>query len=1466
VRRQVAGRWAVVRYELAGEAGRRLEPLELAGPRAEDLPRPGRVYLEAPSGTCRPAHPLLLYDQDTGEFFFLLSRQGDRRFKHLSYSSGRVIDQEESEADAGELLPSILGVEGGPEAVPAPAEKVHEEPRAKPSPGEGKRRIGEFELLSRIGRGGMGVVYRAWQPSLGRQVALKCLVGTGDPRLETRFAREIRSLGRVEHPNLVKIHTSGSDGDQWFYAMELIEGADLASVTERLAGSTASEVGEPEWRRALSTACIEARKREEPIGASPERLDAGLPLEAPAAPGPGAPRLRTDRGHIVQVVEIVRQVAEAAHALHEAGVVHRDIKPGNIMLTPGGSHAVLMDLGLAQLADEADGRLTRTRQFVGTLRYASPEQVLAAGTLDRRSDIYSLGATLWELLSLRPLFGSDDTTPTPELMLKIQSAEPGRVRRLNPLVPPDLEAIVQKCLEKDRARRYGTARELAEDLERWQRGEPVAAEPPTLRYLLGKLARRYRVRLSIAAALILATVIGTGMAVYRIERERRMAELALFDLYTSHGVRAGEEGKPAEAMLWFASALPFAGNDPEREELNRIRLRTWSREAPLPVRAFRHQGGKLREIAFHPGEGYLIALTEENRCVIWDLEKEKPLPLPGADRAVSQAAFTPDGKRLVLLNPEGSVEVLSFPGGERLYTIESPAPVRAMALSPDGGFLALAGEKIRLWDLRERRFLAPDLELGKAPVHLVFDSRGGRLVASANDGTASLFVFGGKAWERSPRFVFEPEGQGSSTPGDPGPPRPVFIDGDRGLIAGIGRIATWWDLESGSRVREIPHAPMILAGADGRYFAAGSQVEMNLWEASRGRPAGPRIPKVWSTAAALSPDGMTLANADWDSVVGLWNPGLPVLHWNPKRIELLAPIYHQREVSRMTFSASGRFLATVQGDGLVRVFSFAERPLERRHIFTGGMVCQAIPSLDGRYVAALGTRYYRQKYLARTRVFEVESGLPAGPTLEAGGLITGGAFDPHGDRLVLLTDLGTGEVRFWSWREGKAIFPPRVVPSEPMDAAYSPDGRLLVVVCAGGQVLLVDPESGALQKTLDHGGKVSIGRRPVVRFSPRGESFITWGMGNTAQVWETASAKHLYPPLRHEDIVAAATLSEDGRLLATGSLDGSLVVRDAATGKPLAKHLQHPSGVIRAMFSPDASLVLVTCYRDRMARIWDWRRRELACPPLEHGSLIEDASFSPDGRWVLTLGLDRARLWEGESGKPVAPPRKLFHGALQAFFTPDGSRALGAVQGPLLAVIPLGDLREPLPGGREALKVWGEVLCGRTIGNVGGTASLTSEEWLRRWEVLRAIAPDLAPFDASREARIRWHRLQAGLLEEKLQWETAGWHLSRIRDLGEGTEERLARLQEFVRAWRFSPRTQPWNLGSFAPMDPSKLAAIEASAASGRLARSEGPFVDFHANFPEKDSGVAAYALRAILCDGPCKVRILAGSDDAIRI
>jgi serine/threonine protein kinase len=528
VRKQASGNWLIERYELMGRDARPLELQERPESDASTLPRPGQFYLDAaagpapsdarlaPSLTCS-LHPLLLYDHATAEFFFLSARRGQRRTEYLCYSSGRTVKRQDLGTERRALLARVLGCPVDESEVEAwSAKSEAEEPTHPVADDPPRRRLGEFELLSELGRGGMGVVYRAWQPSLGRQVALKCLVRANDPKAEARFNREIHALGRVEHPNLVKVYTSGSEADRWFYAMELIEGATLGAVCGHLQGrgSTVSELDLETWRDTVSTACQDARASERPLSSDEpgDARPARAHFEGPAPSGAAG------SDYVRHVVELVRQVAEASHALHEAGVIHRDIKPDNVLVTADGTEAILMDLGLAQLADEGEGRLTRTGQFIGTLRYASPEQVLSI-KLDRRSDVYSLGATLWELLTLRPLFGASNETPTRDLMLKIQHADPARPRQLNPRVPEDLEAIVLKCLEKARGRRYSTARELSEDLSRWLRGEPVQAQPPTLRYLLGKSVRRHRVAIAFVSTISLTALL--GLIALRIDNDRQ---------------------------------------------------------------------------------------------------------------------------------------------------------------------------------------------------------------------------------------------------------------------------------------------------------------------------------------------------------------------------------------------------------------------------------------------------------------------------------------------------------------------------------------------------------------------------------------------------------------------------------------------------------------------------------------------------------------------------------------------------------------------------------------------------------------------------------------------------------------------------------------------------------------------------------------------------------------------------------
>ncbi|HUE18013.1 MAG TPA: serine/threonine-protein kinase, partial [Planctomycetaceae bacterium] len=511
--RQDSGNWLIERFELVGEKARRLETLQLPRAAAARLPDGKSVALEAPGSVpaverLRSLNPLMMYEPHSEQVLFLCGRPGERRTDYLCYTTGLHSERSDLGGEPRELLARVLRMPVGDAQVGQSAENPAEASSVDPhqaSPHSRQRSVGEFQLLTKLGQGGMGVVYRAWQPSLRRQVALKVLAGMGN-KAEARFNREIQALGRVDHPHVVKVFTSGSDGDLWFYAMELVEGVPLSMICERLEArrTSAAKVDLQTWHDALSTACAESRLSETPLSDPHTAPRPAIPnlTHEPSAFAP--PSLGAGRDYPRQIAQLVLQVARGAHALHEAGVVHRDIKPGNIMVTANGTHAVLVDLGVAQLADDLDGKLTRTRQVVGTLRYASPQQILAVDKLDRRTDIYSLGVTLWELLTLHPFLGATDEMPEPVLMEKIQHDEPARVRSFHPQIPRDLEAIVQKCLEKDPRRRYQTADDLAGDLERFLTGEAVVARPVGLVRRTFRRAKRRPVQSAAVAALVLS--------------------------------------------------------------------------------------------------------------------------------------------------------------------------------------------------------------------------------------------------------------------------------------------------------------------------------------------------------------------------------------------------------------------------------------------------------------------------------------------------------------------------------------------------------------------------------------------------------------------------------------------------------------------------------------------------------------------------------------------------------------------------------------------------------------------------------------------------------------------------------------------------------------------------------------------------------------------------------------------------
>ncbi|HVK07194.1 MAG TPA: protein kinase, partial [Gemmataceae bacterium] len=390
--------------------------------------------------------------------------------------------------------------------VPSPAESSavpSPEPAAVPVAGV----LGDYRIVREVGRGGMGVVYEAEQLSLGRRVALKVLPFSAlpDPRLVQRFKNEARAAAALDHPHVVKVFAVGEAGGVHFLAMQFIDGRPLSDlIRERRTGSANLT---PQVSPDAPTATL----------AAPEAITAA---DAPVSRPPATP-VRGDAAYFRQVATWGVQAAEALEHAHAMGVVHRDVKPGNLLLDTSGNVWVA-DFGLAKLA-ASDAGLTGTGDVLGTLRYMSPEQALSKHDLvDHRADVYALGATLYELLTGVPAVDGKDKA---DILRKITGDAPVPLRKLERGIPRDLETIALTCLRKDPADRYSSTEALAADLRRWLAGEPIRARP------LGRVARaarwvRRNPRAAVVGGILLALTAGLAASSVMFWRQRDRAEQA----------------------------------------------------------------------------------------------------------------------------------------------------------------------------------------------------------------------------------------------------------------------------------------------------------------------------------------------------------------------------------------------------------------------------------------------------------------------------------------------------------------------------------------------------------------------------------------------------------------------------------------------------------------------------------------------------------------------------------------------------------------------------------------------------------------------------------------------------------------------------------------------------------------------------------------------------------------------------
>jgi serine/threonine protein kinase/WD40 repeat protein len=1086
-------------------------------------------------------------------------------------------------------------------------------------------------------------------------------------------------------------------------------------------------------------------------------------FEASSAVLPGGTQIATVETHgssyCRSIVRIGLQAARALAYAHSRGVVHRDIKPSNLLLDTAGV-LWITDFGLAKIDD---GDLTQPGDIVGTASYMAPERFRGEG--DARVDIYGLGLTLYELLTLEPAFDPNDRL---RLVEQVKLEDPVRPRQHDRRIPRDLETIILKAIDKEPHRRYATASAMADDLRRFLDDEPILARrvSPVERYarwarrnpgvaglsavLVGVLLLATAVSLVVAGRM--ATLAGQASKAAAASRaaqqaeasERRRADRTLADMHTARGMLAADRNDAAQAVLWFAEAARQAANadDAHRAADNHLRASNWARLLTIPVGAVK-LGALPGAIRFQP-HGDLLLVRTDAKAEVWDWQNDRLLRWPALENPLAAACWSPAGDRLAIalrdprarLENTRSVLVLSVPDGNVVREIVHPAPITALAFSRDGRFLAVGGELVHVVDV-ESWSISHTLEHPRWVHSLLFTRQGDRLITAGHDQQVRVFDLNASSKHLDPLYA-------SLKHCPLGPSPPVLIQDDRVLVTvASSNTLAFSDVDTGQSAApgmlqsRASSLECIAASPSGQWLAAGGNYGPELWDlADLKRPPAYFTHSNSVVDLAFDPSETTLLSGSWDGTVRRWSLATGR--------ELAPPLVHVGAVEACGWSTDGSIFASAQVDGLVRVW----RPGADTALLGGFGPWGFRPRLsaDGRFITP---GLWHESFSGYgdighhpLQVVDAARAVPAGPPIDVGGNLVDSSACADGHTVVAAIGEGDrGRLRAYEIETGRMLWESGPLPRAARSVATRPRIPHAAVLCLSGDLFVFDTRDGSSvwqQRVRPEAPTDALDPRPRVEYTPDGTSLVclTGGSPNVIPVLDARTGLLRYPPI--EPVFEGASLcrsfaiSPDSRLLAT-IVNGANAARvwDLATGRPVSKPLPHPGdqyGLFAVCFTPDGRHVL-TGSKDGQARYWDWRSGTLACPPLKHSDEVYGVAITPDGRHALTAVRSEPGgpyLWELTTGKVIAPARNLRNRlsapgqalsvhAVQV--TPDGKRAIAGFGVSQVAVIDLERmLASPALSVAELAQI-GELTSSQRI-ELGDLSGLTTEQWVERWEQL----------------------------------------------------------------------------------------------------------------------------------------------------
>ncbi len=1088
------------------------------------------------------------------------------------------------------------------------------------------RMLGDFRILRQVGRGGMGVVYEAEQVSLHRRVALKVLpfAASLDPEQSRRFQTEARAVAQLHHTNIVPVFSVGCEGGVHYYAMQFIEGQSLAALihdlrrlSERKPDGAGRPMGSESLARELTMGRLAPGHWDRDSGEVKRESGKNLGPEPSRSPEPGRPRGRNgilarslsvspngptrSRSYFRTVAYLGVQAAEALEHAHSLGVVHRDIKPDNLLVDVRGNLWVT-DFGLARM--QADTGLTTTGNVIGTLRYMSPEQAMSRRTsVDHRTDIYSTGASLYELLTLRSAFDGKDRE---ELLQQVTLEDPIPPRRLNGAVPADLETIVLKAMAKEPRDRYATARELADDLRRFLDLKPIKARSPTPWDRMQKWARRHVVFVAAAFLVLILAVGGLATGLVLIRRERDLVSAKQEEASAS----ASEARKRAIDMEWQLYINRVNRSHGEWRENNIALAESLLKECPPALRGWEwsycwrlchlerltlpSRGQPIHSLAFSPDGRWLIAAAKDpdlnnagpGHWSLWDASTGREIE-SRSTRGTWLVAFDATGTTVALGSREGpwapGVVTLwkTLPQGPPRFSSEPARTLRtklaspyALAFSPDGGRIATVscdpGSCLEIWETGSgRRICAVDV--GSSRVYAVaFRPDGKQLATACADG----FV---KLWDAA---------TGAAT----------------GCLVGHT-----------SNVYDVTYSP------DGRLLVSCGQDEtVRVWEERTRRPIHLlRGHDSFVRAVAVNPDGTRIASASEDNAVQLWDAA------SGREIGKLRG--HGRFVTDVAFSPDGRRIASSSEDGTVKIWDDAEA-MPSRTIAHPGWISPTLFFPDATTIATACRPGVIQLWDAETG--RLIRALP-GNSRDTTSL----AISPDGGRIASNTSAGT--IQLWDAGTGRLIRALRGHEGKTNCVAFHPGGRRLASAGKDGTVREWDTETGEMNRVLRSPQGIAIS----AVYSPDGTRIASAFTDGTVRVWDLGDG---HEALRltcetFERLVGLAAnilaFSPDGRMLAAcrntdDRKAGEVIVFDAATGGRIFSLWGHTSNVISVAFSPDGRRIATSSF-DRTVKLWETETGQEVFTLRGHTSGVLSVAFSPDGQALVTGSIDcTSRIWD----------------------------------------------------------------------------------------------------------------------------------------------------------------------------------------------------------------------------------------------